>query len=147
MSTSSKSNHITILRVLNVIKKKQVFHNTGLHQSLHLHFHHKTTNYMFNVEFLNWIYSSIHNNVRYFAFYRMNFQKLYFDFMKWMKKWIKSTDFLSDITDQKVIVDVKHYPLPVSKVLLLLMNQHVKSDYFAFCTCERKLRKKLVKLF
>lgn len=44
------------------------------------------------------------------------------------------------LLDKKVIVDVKHYPLPVSNVLLLI-NQQVKSDCFALCTRGRKLGK------
>lgn len=50
----------------------------------------KANNFLFHFE-LNQVYNNIHSNIRCFTFSRMNFQKLFFDFMNCMKtKQIKT---------------------------------------------------------
>lgn len=44
-----------------------------------------TNNFLFHFK-LNQVYNSIHTNIRCFTISRMNFQKLFFDFMNCMKK-------------------------------------------------------------
>lgn len=51
---------------------------------------------IFNVELSKWITVNFHNNVRYFAIKSINFQKLYFESMNYMKRIIGQ---LLELTD------------------------------------------------
>lgn len=81
-------------------------------------YRHETNDFLFNFE-LNQVYNNIYNNSRCFAFSRMNFRKLFFDFMNGTKnKILEFTYFSSEVfNDPGVILG---YQLTLSDGLLII---------------------------
>lgn len=67
----------------------------------HMHLVHiittKANNFLFHFE-LNQVYNNIRSNIRCFTFSRMNFQKLFFDFMNYMENKTKQKTVLLEFT-------------------------------------------------